>query len=69
MRLILTILLLLVPILGVYTFQVADEWGYWFPPAVSTYASEIDGLFNLIMFMVGVTFVGTEVLLAWFVFK
>lgn len=69
MRLIVTLLLFLVPVLGVWTFMSADEYGWWFPINVSTYGGQIDYLFNLIMAMVGITFVGTEVLLAWFFFK
>jgi len=69
MRYFFTLLLLLVPILGVYTFVTADQHEWWFPPAVSSYAQEIDDLFNLIMWMVGIVFVVTEVCLAWFVFK
>jgi cytochrome c oxidase subunit 2 len=69
MRYLFTLLLLLVPILGVWTFVDASNHGWWFPPNVSTYGPDIDYLFNLILWMVGITFVGTEVLLAWFVFN
>jgi cytochrome c oxidase subunit 2 len=69
MRIIFSLLLALVPILGVYTFVTAPDHGWWFPQNVSTYGGDIDGLFNLIMWMVCITFVGTEVLLFWFVFK
>ena len=69
MRYLFTLLLLAVPVLGVYTFATAADHNWWFPPAVSSYAEKIDGLFNLIMWMVGVTFVGTELCLAWFVFN
>lgn len=69
LRLFFAFLLLLIPILGVYTFVTADEHGWWFPSQVSTYGDAIDNLFNLIAWMVGITFVGTEVLLAWFIFK
>jgi len=64
-----TLLFLLVPILGVYTFVKAEEWGLWFPPYVSTYGGDIDRLFDIIMWMVAVTFVGTEFLLVYFFFK
>ena len=69
MRILVTLLLLLVPILGVYTFVTADQHGWWFPINVSSFGGEIDQLFDLIMWMVGITFVITEGLLAWFVFK
>lgn len=68
-RVIFAVMLLAVPILGVWTFVKADDWGLWFPANVSTFGGKIDSLFYLIMWMVAVTFVGTEVLLAWFVFR
>lgn len=69
MRYLFALMLLLVPILGVWTFVEADRWQLWFPQNVSSFGAEIDGLFNLIMYMVAVTFIVTEVCLAWFVFK
>ena len=69
MRYLSFLLLILVPVLGVWTFVSADQYGWWFPVNVSSYGGEIDRLFNLILWMVGITFVGTEVLLAWFFFK
>ena len=63
-----TILFLLVPILGVWTFVTADEYGWWFPENVSTFGPKIDQLFNLILWMVGITFVLTEGLLVWCIF-
>jgi cytochrome c oxidase subunit 2 len=69
MRYLATLLFLLVPILGVWTFMKADDWHCWFPQNVSSFGAQIDGLFNLIMYMVAFTFIVTEVCLAWFVFK
>ena len=69
MRYLTFLLLLLVPVLGVWTFVIADQHGWWFPINVSTFGGRIDQLFNLILWMVGITFVATEVLLAWFLFK
>lgn len=69
MRILTFLLFLLVPILGVWTFVAADQYGWWFPENVSTYGDSIDGLFNLILWMVGITFVGTEVLLCWCVIR
>ncbi len=69
MRLLYALLLLLVPVLGVYTFVTADQHGWWFPDNVSTYGPSIDRLFYLIQAMVAITFIGTEVLLAWFMYK
>ncbi len=63
------LLFILVPILGVWTFVIADEHGWWFPLNVSSFGGRIDGLFYLILWMVGITFVITEVLLAWFFFQ
>lgn len=64
-----TLLFLAVPVLGTWSFVVADDWGMWFPPMVSTYGGEIDNLFYVILAMVAVTFIGTELLLVWFLFK
>lgn len=69
-RLLLTLLLLAVPVLGVYTFVYAEQdFQMWFPPNVSTFGPDIDRLFDLIMYMVGFTFVATELMLVWFVWK
>jgi len=65
LRITVTLLFLAVPVLGVYTFAIADDHGWWFPEAVSTFAPKIDGLFDLIMWMVAVTFVLTNALLVW----
>jgi cytochrome c oxidase subunit 2 len=69
MRYLFTLLLFLVPALGVWTFVEADRWQLWFPENVSSFGGDIDWLFNVIMYMVAFTFVLTEVCLAWFVFK
>lgn len=61
-------LFLAVPVLGVWTVVVAPDYGWWFPENVSSYGGEIDHLFNLILWMVAITFVLTEVLLVWCVF-
>jgi len=68
-RVLIALLLLAVPVFGVWTWVKAPEWGLWFPENVSTYGDSIDGLFMLILWMVTVTFIGTEVLLAWFVWR
>lgn len=69
MRYFYSLLLLLVPILGVYTFMVAADYGWWWPENVSTYGGEIDWLFDVIMYMVGFVFILTEVALFWFVLR
>lgn len=68
-RVLVTLLFLAVPVLGVWTWVEAPRWGLWFPENVSTYGDSIDGLFMLILWMVTVTFIGTEVLLVWFVWR
>ena len=45
MRLLVTLLLLLVPVLGVWTFWTAEENGWWMPETVTTYGPDIDFLF------------------------
>lgn len=69
LRATLTLLLLAVPILGVWTWVKADDWGLWFPENVSTYGGSIDTLFHIIEWMVAATFVLTELLLVWFVWR
>jgi cytochrome c oxidase subunit 2 len=69
MRLIFALLLLSVPVLGVYTWVISPEHGWWFPQNVSSYGGAIDRLFWLILWMVTITFVATEVLLFWFVWR
>jgi cytochrome c oxidase subunit 2 len=69
MRYLATLLLLAVPVLGVYTFMDAPNHEWWFPERASSFAKGIDDLFDLIMYMVGFVFVLTEGALVWFVFK
>jgi cytochrome c oxidase subunit 2 len=69
MRLFFALLLLSVPVLGVYTWWIAPEYGWWFPQNVSSYGGAIDRLFYLILLMVTVTFVATEGVLFWFVWR
>lgn len=68
-RLLGTLLFLLVPVLGVWTFVKAKDWGLWFPANVSSYGGDIDHLFDIILWMVAITFVATEGMLVWFFFK
>jgi cytochrome c oxidase subunit 2 len=68
MRLIITFLLLLVPVLGVWTFVTAPANGWWMPETVSTYGPDIDYLFYLILWMVTFFFLLTEGLLVYAVF-
>ncbi len=64
-----TALFLAVPVLGVWTFVKAEDWGLWFPPCVTTYGKSIDGLFYVILWMVTITFVLTEGLLVYFILR
>ena len=53
MRFILTFLFLAMLVLGVWTFMDAHNHGWWLPPNVSSYGGDIDRLFYLILWMVG----------------
>ena len=65
LRVVVTVLFLAVPVLGVYTFAIADDHGWWFPENVSTFGPKIDALFDMILWMVAVTFVLTNAVLVW----
>jgi len=41
---------------------------WWLPPQGSTFAPEIDWMFTAILIITGITFVGVEVGLLWFIF-
>ena len=69
MRYLVFLLLILVPMLGVWTFVTADQYGWWLPENVSSYGGAIDTLFYVIAVMIVITFLGTEVVLAWAAFK
>lgn len=68
MRLLTTLLLLALLVLGVWTFMDAHNHGWWLPPVVSTFGPDIDRLFYLILWMVAFFFVLTEGILVWCVF-
>jgi cytochrome c oxidase subunit 2 len=68
MRIVLTLLILAMVGLGVWTFAIAPEHGWWWPEPISSYGGDIDRLFNVIMVMIAITFIGTEVALAYTVF-
>ncbi len=61
-------LFLAVPVLGVGTVVTASDHGWWFPITVSSYGPDVDRLFDLILWMVAITFVLTEVLLVYCIF-
>ena len=70
-----SILFLLVPILGVGVFACAmmtDSWplyNHWLPVDISSDGATIDGLFNFILILTGVIFIGTSLALFWFLWK
>ncbi len=70
-----SLLFLLVPILGAGLFVVAadaESWpiyDHWFPEDVSRYGHIIDGLFMAILWLTGVVFIGTEIVLVWFLWR
>jgi cytochrome c oxidase subunit 2 len=63
------LLFLLVPVLGVGLFVWAPFNNHWLPRDVSSHGHEIDHLFNFILWLTGVVFVITEVLLFWFLWR
>ncbi len=69
MRKIWSLLFLLVPIMGVGMFAMAPSSGWWMPKGASTYAADIDHLFNLILGITGVAFVLTQGALVYFLWR
>jgi len=63
------ILFLLVPILGVWLFIWAEAHNHAMPKDVSEHGHVIDHLFYFILYLTGAVFVGTEVVLFWFMWK
>lgn len=63
-----SVLVLIVLVAGVAsTLYAAQQW--WLPPLISTSAAPIDRLFDRQMIAMGVVFVLTQGLLAWFVWR
>lgn len=60
---------LLVPIFGVGAFAVAPAFGWWLPENISTFGREIDLLWNVILGITGVAFVGTQLALFYVLFR
>jgi cytochrome c oxidase subunit 2 len=46
-------------------FVVAPFAGWWLPHDASSYGSKVDGLFYLILIITGVTYLATEAVLVW----
>ena len=63
------LLFLLVPIMGVATFALAPRYNIWLPRDVSEHGGVIDGLFFFILWLTGIVFVVTEVVLFYFAWK
>lgn len=70
-----SLLFLSVPILGVLAFVFAampNSWplyDHWFPEDISKNGWVIDSLFNSILYLTGIIFVGTSLALFWFMWK
>lgn len=63
-----------VPVLGVATFvcAIADIWplkGHWLPANVNDHGGIIDQLFMFILYLTGAIFIGTGLVLPWYMFK
>ncbi len=63
------ILFLLVPVLGVACFAVAPYYDIWLPLDISQHGRTIDHLFYFILWLTGVVFIATEVVLFWFLWR
>lgn len=60
------------PILAILAFVVAPHWNWWFPynlGSATPLGSQIDDLFFLILVIVTITFVGTQVVLGYVLWK
>jgi cytochrome c oxidase subunit 2 len=54
---------------GVVSFAIAPWRDWWLPEDYSTYGHKIDHLFNLILVVTGIVFVGTEAFLVYCLFS
>jgi cytochrome c oxidase subunit 2 len=64
----------MVPVLGVAVFVLAitGSWvfeGHWFPEDVSEKGHIIDGLFNFILYLTGIIFIATGLVLFYFLWR
>jgi len=64
-----SILFLLVPIGGVATFVAAPYFNIWLPRDISEHGHTIDGLFMFILYLTGIVFIATELVLVYFAWK
>ena len=63
------LLFLAVPVMGVATFVLADRYNIWLPRDVSEHGRTIDQLFFFILYLTGIVFIVTEVVLFYFAWK
>jgi cytochrome c oxidase subunit II len=63
------LLFLAVPVMGVATFVLADRYNIWLPRDVSEHGRVIDELFFFILYLTGLVFVVTEIVLFYFAWK
>lgn len=62
-------LFLLVPIGGVAAFVAAPYFNIWLPRDISEHGHTIDSLFMFILYLTGIVFIVTELVLAYFAWK
>ena len=62
-------LILIVLVGGVLTFWYAPDYNIWFPEDVSRWGFKQDELFMFILYLTGATFIATEAVLFWFLWK
>ena len=64
-----SLLFLLVPVGCIALCVIAPWMGWWLPEQLSTYADDIDHLFNLILVITGIAFIATQLVLAYCLFR
>ena len=60
------------PIIGVISFAVSPARNWWFPynnPSATPLGEQIDSLFYLILYIVAITFVGTQIALGYVLWR
>src|SRR5687768_203988 len=62
-------LFLLMLVFGVLSFVVAPYYDHWLPRDISETGWAIDHLFMFILWLTGVCFIATELVLFWFLWK
>lgn len=69
-----SLVFLMVPVLGVgiFVWAIADWWPverHWLPENINDHGHVIDSLFYFILYLTGALFIGTGVVLFWFLWK